>query len=126
MMSFIQFIVFFSIMTAILYLMVSPENSTGFILLSVVIFLVFIGFNRSHPQFAGAAAPAPFSQETTPTDPIVGQPERPHVTRVLTEPALPQVDALGRYIDVKMALDHTASEVVAPGSVNQLFETSMS
>ena len=118
----LKFLVIFAFIVSMLYLMVSPGNRNGVLLLAAVITVVFVSLSNAEgfetlSQSPSVSAPA--------FKPRVGCSSE--VTKALndalTASTLPQVDILGRNIDDKMAMSQTASKVVVPGGVNAVFES---
>ncbi len=129
---FLKFFVIFAAIVTMMYLLTSPENHAGVLLLATVIAVVFVILNvrsgqqeleyRSLKTFKGrtcctsGGSPAPAPQATRRSNKF---------TDTLVASTLPQVDALGRSIDDKMAINQTRNPLYVPGGVNAIFESQL-
>jgi hypothetical protein len=127
----LKFLVIFAFIVSMLYLMVSPENRNGILLLAAVITVVFV--TLSNAEGFDSDSDAPYLSLLTQQLPSVKAPAGKStgcsseaaaaLNNALTASTLPQVDILGRNIDDKMAMNQTASKIVVPGGVNAVFES---
>lgn len=132
----IKFLLMLAIVTGLVYLTVAPEDKPGVVLLAMVITLLVIGFTpRSQTAGAPEATDEKIKTEVKldvtrelpvekprESEPVKASTKSAASKHVLIEPNLQQVDVLGRNVDDKMALNKTASKVIVPGGVNDVFE----
>lgn len=126
----LQFLVIFAIIVSMMYIMVSPENRKGLLVIAAVITGVFIySMNKEgFSQDMGTLLPKDVAASSQKDDKKIQAEECDalQISDALTVYTLPQVDILGRNIDDKMAMNQTASRVVVPGGINAVFESRVS
>lgn len=116
----LKFLVMLSLATIIVYLITPNENRTGVLLLSVVIASLFLLFTGPSVEYMDSKPEEPVPATTLKSS-CTDYGKRTSVSGVIEVDVLPQVDSLGRNVDDKMALNHTASVIATPGGVNEVF-----
>jgi hypothetical protein len=127
---FLKFFVIFAAIVAMMYLTTSTDNKPGVLLLAAVISVVFVILStrsehqelrrrryRMKPNTVCSRGGAPTSAQQ--------QPCPNKFTDTLVASTLPQVDALSRSIDDKMAINQTSNPLYVPGGVNSMFESQL-
>jgi hypothetical protein len=104
-----------------LYLVAPTEQRTGVLLLAGVVASLFLLFTGPSVEYMDSK-PESTPKEQAPSSPsCIDYGKRSPVSGAIEVDVLPQVDSLGRNVDNKMALNHTASIIAAPGGVNAAF-----
>jgi hypothetical protein len=118
----LKFLVMLSLTTSILYLVTPTEQRTGVLLLACVVASLFLLFTGPSVEYMDSKPEStPKNSPTVSAASCIDYGKRSPVSGAIEVDVLPQVDSLGRNVDNKMALNHTASIIAAPGGVNAAF-----